>query len=105
MSFNHMMPELYGGDGAPGSAATHAGFGFVDDVRIVQPDVDLKPPGQHPLEFWDKQRLNGHRAPGQPPITFEVVDKAGHYWNLEYPLLYARRVREMARDVFADHVR
>jgi hypothetical protein len=99
-SFNHMLPELHGAGGAPGSAATHAGFGFVEDVRIVQPDVDLKPPGQHPLEFFDRQRLAAHRKPGQPPLVFEIVDDCGHYWNLEYPLRYVRQVREMAHDVF-----
>lgn len=71
----------------------------------MQPDYDLKPPGQHPLEFWDRQRLNSHRTPGQPPLKFEIVEDAGHYWNLEYPLMYAQRVRDMALDVFADHPR
>ncbi|KAK7248133.1 hypothetical protein SO694_00080119 [Aureococcus anophagefferens] len=104
-SFNHFLVELHGVDGRPGSAATHAGFGDVDDVRIMQPDYDLKPPGQHPLEFWDRQRLNSHRTPGQPPLKFEIVEDAGHYWNLEYPLMYAQRVRDMALDVFADHPR
>ena len=100
-SFNHFLVELHGVDGRPGSHATHAGFGSVDDVRILQPDYDLKRPGQHPLEFFDKQRLQAHRRPGQSSLTFEIIPDAGHYWNLEYPLLYAQKVREMARDVFA----
>lgn len=99
-SFNHMLPELHGVGEAPGSAATHAGFGFVEDVRILQPDVDLKPPGQHPLEFFDRQRLANNRRPGQGPLVFEIIEDCGHYWNLEYPLLYLRKVREMAHDVF-----
>ena len=100
-SFNEFLLELHGIDGRPGSAATHAGIGRVDAVRILQPEYDLG--FQHPLEEADRRRLAGHRAPGQPPLTIEIVPDAGHYWNLEYPLSYAQRVRDMALDVFASH--
>ncbi|KAH8060125.1 serine aminopeptidase [Aureococcus anophagefferens] len=75
----------------------HAKFGDLNKIFDRQEAIygDMKFPGA----------LNSHRTPGQPPLKFEIVEDAGHYWNLEYPLMYAQRVRDMALDVFADHPR